>query len=231
VRYLYTVAHPAWHRREKCDKRTSCDSSGRLTLVAERERTASTAPRAPSLTTADKDCISNHTLDQFCQETQVKRACRECRLNAWWHAARNISRVMCGSCPTQRFGSSSRISILLLYNSWETPLVCMHASTRSIIDTGMRIQRMQSRLACMLDCCPACCHRHHTCSGPAIAFTDGRAARLHRSTGNLSWSIHPRDNGFINVGSAMVQKCPALRSCRRVVSSSAIIMRCPLHAR
>jgi len=81
---------------------------------------------------------------------------------------------------------------------------------------------MQSRLAC-IDCCPACCHRHHSCSGPAIAFTDGRAARSHRSTGNLSWSITPRDNDFINVDSVMLAKCPALRSCRPAVSSDGVI--------
>jgi hypothetical protein len=99
---------------------------------------------------------------------------------------------------------------------------CIHASIRSIIDRGKRIQRMQSRLAC-IDCCPACCHRHHSCSGPAIAFTDGRAARSHRSTGNLSLSIHPRDNDFINVDSAMVPECPALRGCRKPLSSGVIV--------
>ena len=69
-------------------------------------------------------------------------------------------------CPTQRFGNSTRMP------PGNNP--CLHASIRSIIDRGMRVQRMQSRLAC-IDCCPACCHRHHSCSGPAIAFTDGRA--------------------------------------------------------
>ena len=125
-------------------------------------------------------------------------------------------------CPTQRFGNNSARIFFSDYCAIPIHLsACMHASVQ-IIDRGMRIQRMQSRLAC-IDCCPACCHRHHSCSGPAIAFTDGRAARSHRSTGNLSWSINPRDNDFINVDSAMLAKCPALRSCRPAVSSDGVI--------
>ena len=102
---------------------------------------------------------------------------------------------------------------------------CLHACKHPLNHRSWdedTVQRMQSRLAC-IDCCPACCHRNHSCSGPAIAFTDGRAARSHRSTGNLSWSIHPRDNDFINVDSAMLAKCPALRSCRPAVSSDGVI--------
>lgn len=69
------------------------------------------------------------------------------------------------------------IPFSLLYNPWVIlPCLHAHASIRAIIDRGMRIQRMQSRLAC-IDCCPACCHRHHSCGGPAIAFTDGRRGR------------------------------------------------------
>lgn len=75
LRYLYTVAHPAWHSKAArvCDKRASCDSSGRLILVDDRGL-------PETLSHADKDSNGENLKSSFSskhgEETQVKRSPR-----------------------------------------------------------------------------------------------------------------------------------------------------------
>jgi hypothetical protein len=170
-----------------------------LTLVAsgKAEPLQGSAARPGSVAAKEQGFdLKSYFNTHVCPETQVKRARRE--------RADKPREIPIPRLQTWISSHPTTLATPLEGHPWQTPFVCMQASTRPTIDRGMKCTAyakslgLQRLLPSALSPSPLL-----IAGGPADRLADGRVGRSHRSAGNL----HPRryrTRYLINVASIMM---------------------------